>query len=374
MRILAITSTIDRSEAAILMGLQQRGASVHIIGTPSHEQGALFSDVGISVQHHDFSSRFDLRGMRLIKRVCSDRKINAVYALTARGLSAAVIALFANRIPIAAYRGTVGHISWFDPACWLTYLNPRVARIVCVSRAVEDYLASVGIPQGRLVTIYKGHDVTWYSYPKPSRDEFSIPADAFVVGCTAAMRSVKGVDDLLNATRILLDRIPSLHLLLIGSIKDRDIELAIKNFPDPTRLHLTGHRNDAPRLAQLADVVVMASKNREGFPRAIVEAMAQGVPAVVTSVGGMPELVNYGEAGLLVEPTNPESLAHGIELIYQDRDLRHRLGLAAIERINGVFNISTTIENIERMLRDITSSSFHERVEETNPSQTDFQR
>lgn len=374
MHVLALTSTIDRSEAAILSGLQQRGAMVHIIGTPSAEQEVTFKNLGMMIHRHHFSSRFDLRGIRLIWEVCAEHRIDSVYALTARGLSAAVLALFTKRIPIAAYRGTVGHISWFDPTCWLTYLNPRVKRIVCVSKAVEEYLISVGVSKKRLITIYKGHDVAWYDYPTPSRNEFGIPAEAFVVGCTAAMRSVKGIDDLLNAIRSLLTRIPSLHLLLVGSVKDDEIERAIKDFPEPARLHLTGYRADAARLARLADVVVMASKNREGFPRAIVEAMAQGVPAVVTSVGGMPELVNFGEAGIMVEPMNPDSLGRGIEHIYNDTKLRIRLGQAARDRIKGVFNIEITINKIEAMLREITSDSCRGRFAETNPSQMDCQR
>jgi glycosyltransferase involved in cell wall biosynthesis len=169
------------------------------------------------------------------------------------------------------------------------------------------------------------------------------------------MRAVKGIDDLLNGVALLLEEIPSLRILLIGSIKDDDIQRAIDRFPARERLHLTGFRSDATQLARLADLTVMASKNREGFPKSVIEAMAQGVPAVVTTVGGMPELVGHGEAGILVEPCNPSSIASGIRALYRDPDLRQRLGAAGQHRISTVFNVDQTIERTFSIFSELCS-------------------
>jgi glycosyltransferase involved in cell wall biosynthesis len=283
--------------------------------------------------------------MRLVRKLVREEKIDIVYALSNRALSSAVIALYRQRVAIVAYRGTVGHISWLDPSSWFTYLSPRLSKILCVSQAVERYLADVGVSRSRLTMIYKGHDPIWYqSSTRSERGEFGIPKDSFVVSCTAVMRSVKGVDDLLDAVALLVDEIPSLHLLLIGSIKDVEIERKVAKFPRPERLHLTGFRTDATQLATLADVTVMASKSREGFPKSVIEAMSQGVPAIVTSVGGMPELVGHGSAGLMVEPKNPRSIADAILKLYRDPQLRARLGQAGRERIGNTFNIEETVE------------------------------
>jgi glycosyltransferase involved in cell wall biosynthesis len=354
MRILALTTTLDRPEAAIFAGLAQRGVSVTVMGTPAPDHRRTLELAGIPIIEFEFKNRFDVAGMKRLRRVVKEHSIDIVYALSNRALSSAVIGLFRVPVKIVAYRGTVGHISWFDPSSWFTYLNPRIQKILCVSQAVEQYLAGVGIPQSRLVTIYKGHNPSWYQTPTPpSRSEFAIPADAFVVGCTAVMRAVKGVDDLIAAVCILLDEIPSLHLLLIGSIKDPDIEQAIANFPAKDRLHLTGFREDATRLARLADVTVMASKNREGFPKSVIEAMSQGVPALVTAVGGMPELVGNGAAGLLVQPCNPESIAAGIRTLFHDPEARLTLGRAGADRIASVFNIEQTIEKTHAVFLDL---------------------
>lgn len=356
MRLLVLATHLDKPEAAIFAGLKARGVDVHVAATPHPEHRATLEAAGVPIIDLTIGNRFDVKGMRAIRALMREHSFDVIYALSNRALSTTVISLFSRDTPIVAYRGTVGHISWFDPSSWFTYLNPRVSKILCVSRAVEEYLRSVGISQSRLTTIYKGHDIRWYT-PKalPERAAFNIPSDAFVVGCTAMMRAVKGIDDLLQAVSLLLTDLPRLHLLLVGAIKDRDIENHIARFPDQSRIHLTGFRGDATDLARLADVTVMASKSREGFPKSVIEAMSQGVPAIVTSVGGMPELVNHGAAGLLVPPKDPHALADAIRSLYHDEARRQELGRAARERIQTAFNISDTITRVHETLTDVVS-------------------
>ncbi len=328
---------------------------MHILGSPAKVQRELLLQAGATVTDYIFRSRFDLAGMKRIRSLVTLGKYDVVYALTNRALSTAVIGLTGIKVPIVAYRGTVGHLSWFDPSCWFTYLNPKVRMTLCVSQAVENYMTTKGIASERLALVYKGHDISWYESPPVERSAFGIPEDAFVVGCTAVMRAVKGIDDLLAAAKILLPRIPNLHLLLIGPIKDPDIQRCVEDFPSQERLHLLGFRDDATRLQRLADVTVMASKSREGFPKSIIEAMSQGVPPVVTAVGGMPELVGQGEAGIMVKAMDPTSLADGIEKLYRDPELRSSLGHAARQRISASFNIRDSIINVHSIFSKLTA-------------------
>jgi glycosyltransferase involved in cell wall biosynthesis len=293
-------------------------------------------------------------------------RIDIVYALSNRGLSCTVLGLINQDVPIATYRGTVGHLSWIDPSSWLTFLNPKVKRIVCVSEAVADYLREIKLPEERIVTIYKGHNIEWYTSTPPPRSSLGIPDDAFVVGCTAMMRPVKGVDILIQAVESLLDELPQLHLILIGGIKDPAIEQLLESFPDTSRLHLTGYRNDATALATLCDATVMASKTREGFPKSVIEAMSQGVPAIVTNVGGMPELVGHGSAGLIVPPSNVPALANAIRTLYHDRHHARELGRLGQQRIAEVFNVTTTVEKMHAVFQELVQPASTQPVSATS--------
>lgn len=92
-----------------------------------------------------------------------------------------------------------------------------------------------------------------------------------------------------------------------------------------------GSRPDVPALLPGLDVFTLSSR-QEGLPVALMEAMTSGLPAVVTRVGGMPEVLDDGDQGLLVEPGDPAALAAALGRLADDRELRERLGAAARER------------------------------------------
>lgn len=357
MRVLIIGTTVDKPEAHIFCGLLKRGTHIHFLGTPLPEHEALLKEAGASITHHNFAHRFDLKGISLIRSIVRDDKIDLIYALSNRGLSCSILGLIGSDTPIATYRGTVGHLSWFDPTSWLTFLNPKVKRILCVSEAVAQYLRDIKVRNEKIVTIYKGHDIEWYRSTPPSRASLGLPEDAFVVGCTAMMRPVKGVDILIQSVASLIQELPHLHLLLVGGIKDPVIEKLVESFPDKTKIHLTGYRSDATQLATLSDATVMASKTREGFPKSVIEAMSQGVPAIVTNVGGMPELVGHGSAGIVVPPSDVKALAEAIRLLYNDRARARELGILGQQRIKEVFNVNSTIEKMDRVFHDLVAAA-----------------
>lgn len=140
--------------------------------------------------------------MLALRRIVKSEQIDLVYALSNAALSCANFGLLGLDLSIVTYRGTVGHLSWFDPSLWLTFLNPRVRKILCVSKAVESYLQNLGVSQDKFVTVYKGHDVAWYTAPPTATcSELGVPTDAFVVGCTAVMRAVKMVDILIGGLK-----------------------------------------------------------------------------------------------------------------------------------------------------------------------------
>ena len=178
-----------------------------------------------------------------------------------------------------------------------------------------------------------------------------IPADAIVAGFVGNIRPVKGVRYLLEAMSKMNPDL-NVHLLLVGTIRDPAIERMAKR---NDHVHCVGFRRDATQLIGACDLTVMPSIEREGLPKAVLEAMAQGVAPIVTRVGGLPELVEDGTSGLLVPPRNAPALCEAITSLATDTHLRKRLGDAAKARIEGPFNIAQTVEKTLAFYQQVLS-------------------
>jgi glycosyltransferase involved in cell wall biosynthesis len=212
--------------------------------------------------------------------------------------------------------------------------------------------AFLRMPADRPVTIYKGHSLDWYTAPPADLRALGIPEGAFVIACVANYRPRKGIEYLVAALATLPPEWP-VHLLLVGRMESPALTAAIARSPAKERIHVVGHRPDAPRLTAASDVFVLPSIKREGLARSLIEAMAYGVAPIVTDCGGSPELVIDGDSGIVVPVRDAAALAAAIRRLYEDPALRHSLGAAARERIGSRFRIETTIEQTLALYREL---------------------
>jgi glycosyltransferase involved in cell wall biosynthesis len=261
---------------------------------------------------------------------------------------------------LIAYRGIVGNVSFLSPASWWRFLNPRIDRIVCVCNAVRDYFLSMRprwlrMPAERPVTIYKGHSLDWYTATPADRATLGVPRDSFVVGCVANYRPRKGIEVLVDALGLLPADCPA-HLILVGNMSSPRLLRRIARSPARERIHLLGHRRDAPSLTAACDAFVLPSVKREGLARSLIEAMAYGVAPVVTNCGGSPELVIDGQSGFVVPVEDPQAIATALERLYRDPALRRRLGAAARLRIGTQFRIEDTIAKTLALYKELVGT------------------
>ncbi len=353
MRALIVTTYNDRSEIALYKGLADAGIGVEVICSPGARDIESLRNHGVHVEEMRIRHRLDLPAVRRLRHRLAAERYEIVYAPRNSTLSVSLLASIGISTGIIGYRGTVGHISRLDPASWLTYLNPRVCRIVCVSEAVREYLLGFSLPAKRLVTIYKGHDPEWYAREKAADlGSLGVPPGSFVVCFTGNIRPVKGVDILLKSLLLIPADLP-VRLVLVGENRDRRVQ-RMMNLPGvKERCIWLGYRSDATAISKAAHLFVMPSIEREGFPRAVIEAMAAGVPPIVTNVGGMPELVEHNVSGIVVPPRDPAAIASAIPALAKDSSLRERLGREAARRIAEKFHISRTIADMTSLFQDV---------------------
>jgi glycosyltransferase involved in cell wall biosynthesis len=360
--VLLVTTDIDRAETNVFKGLQNRGIDIHAMCDPD--------DLHFSELHQSLISVTPLKCKKRIypPAIAAIRKqfqqhFDIIHVLRKPALSNTIIASRGQPSRIIAYRGIVGNMSFFDPFSWLTFLNPRVERVICVAEAIRQFflkmrLFSYRLPEKKFVTIYKGHSLDWYRHKTPfDWSEFGIERDALTVGTVASMRPRKGVSVLIEAFNQLPEH-PPVHLVLVGEVKDNKIVKAYENSPRKDRIHLTGFRKDATRISGGLDVFVLPSLKREGLGRSLIEAMAQSVPAVVTDVGGSPEVVVHGQCGFIVPPREPETLFRAIAKLLTKPHLRAEFGANARERINRHFNIETTISKTHLLYREVLQADL----------------
>ncbi len=173
--------------------------------------------------------------------------------------------------------------------------------------------------------------------------------------CVARLEYQKGHNDLLKAFAEVRRRCPEAVLLLAGEGTARDqLQRQAADLGLDHSVSFLGRRADVPELLNACDIVVSAAVY-EGFGICLAEAMALGAPVIATRVGGIPELVEDGVTGLLIEPGDYRALAQQILDLYDDLPLRRRLAQAGRRRVIEQFDVSRMLERYHdiyrRMLR-----------------------
>jgi len=162
-----------------------------------------------------------------------------------------------------------------------------------------------------------------------ARSGFGAGPDDLVVGTVANLRATKGYPDLLEAARVVTERVPGSRFVAVGQGPlAEDLTTLRDALGLGDRFSFLGYREDAPAVMAGFDVFCLAS-HHEGLPVALMEALALGLPVVATTAGGVAELVSDGTDAVLVPPGRPAALAEAISGLLADPDRRAALGRAA---------------------------------------------
>ena len=247
------------------------------------------------------------------------------------------------------------------------YLSPLVDRYLTVSEKIREILIEDGIKPGNVETVYSGIDPARYTdVPDPEylRREFQIKPGEVTLGNVAALVDHKDQDSLLRAMARLPgpgatdsagEEMPVYRLFILG---EGELEAPLKKLAgelglfDSGRVIFTGFRTDILPFYRLMDLFVMSSKE-EGLGTAVLDAMAFGLPVAAAAGGGIPEMIDQEQGGLLSPIQDPAALAVSLERLIRDAGLRESMGVYNLKRVEdfSMKNVHRkTLDNYRRVL------------------------
>jgi len=234
-----------------------------------------------------------------------------------------------------------------------TFVANQAEKIIVPSHYLADWVRRWGVPQHKISIIYNSVPEIG---PVPP---VSTPLTSRVKLVTAGrLVSWKCIDSIIEA----VGRMDDVGLLICGDGPERtQLEQLAKDLGVTDRIYFAGQRNRKDALALMADcdIFVLAS-TYEGLPHVVLEAMSLGLPVIATSVGGIPELVQDGETGVLIEGGDAEALrAAVLELIASPELLQRMKNKAQLKA--KTFSLSRMVEETERVLQTVSRRSSAEQ-------------
>jgi glycosyltransferase involved in cell wall biosynthesis len=155
----------------------------------------------------------------------------------------------------------------------------------------------------------------------------------FTIGSIGRLSREKGYKHLIEALKLLVQQGIDARLVIIGEGSERaNLKGLVGRYKLSDRIMMPGYRESAKDYIPLFNVFVIPSLT-EGLPMTLLEAMQVKVPIVATKVGGIPEVLGHGRAGILIQPSNPKVLAEGISRLYYDEKYGSKLSNFAYQRV-----------------------------------------
>jgi glycosyltransferase involved in cell wall biosynthesis len=232
-------------------------------------------------------------------------------------------------------------------------------RTIAVSHAVARGLRRRLYPGARLRVVPNGIDLARVD---------AVPSAEDVAEATAALGDARGRPVIVVLARrkdqhILISGLTWLSrpvvVLCVGIEPDAEIRVRLNAVPERHRVAFVPFTDAAQAFYRLATVAALPSRI-EGFSLSLLEAMAHGLPVVVSNAGGNPDLVTHGETGLLVPPVNPRAWADALEHVLGDPVLAGKLGCAARARVRQEYTLDRTVERTEGVYREALSRRRHQ--------------
>jgi L-malate glycosyltransferase len=336
-------------------GLRAMGQRASLIAHPDGELRRRAAE-GLDLIPIAPRTEMDLSAAWRLSRVVKRLRPDVVHAHDAHGTAMASLGLsLGSPTPAPALivsRRVDFHLNRNSFSRWK---HRQVDSFIAASEAIRKMLVADGVPSERVVTVHEGIDLEHVLAAPPVNvhQAFWLPHQAPVVGNVAALVPHKGHRHLIEAAHLVVREMPDTRFLILGEGELREqLERQIRDYHLEKHVLLAGFRTDVIGCIKGFDLFVMSSVT-EGLGTSLLDAMACSRASVATRAGGIPELVEAGRTGVLVEPRDHAAMAREIVRLLKDDELRRQMGEAARTRVAERFTV-------ERMVAE--TAAVYERV------------
>lgn len=347
---------------ALAEQLRKRGHEATLVVRRGFELEKRAQERGVPTLSLVMNSKFnpldEWRDLRALRAFITSNKPDLIHCHRGKDhwLAVTYSLVFGGDLPLVRTRHVVVGVQNHVFNRWL-YLK-RTGRLIAVSsQAGQSFGAMQALLDKRLRVIYSAVDTERFGAEKRSeswRQEHGIAAGQPLVGLIARIQNIKGQSIFLQAAAEIVKQHPEARFLISGAgpayrfdrLRDYARQLGIAD-----NVLFEGWLEDVEGVIASLDVGVVASLGSEGSSRITYEYMASGVPVVATKVGGIPEILNDGESGLLVSPGQVGELAQAVLKILDSKPMAEKLRSNALDKIRAFHNYDRWIGEIMEVYR-----------------------
>ena len=295
------------------------------------------------------------KSVKFFKSFFRDIGIDIIHFNSPGWRSSAALAASLNRIPIVLHV----HNQCPENGIKRNFNFNLASKVIIVSESMRDDFKNYPNILNKTTCIYNGVDLKCFN---PGLDNFrktiSVNSQTPVIGYIGQLSQRKGIDVLAKAAPAVLSRHPKSLFLIAGAdgineegyteyIKGLTTELGVRE-----HFLFLGKRNDVPEVMNACDLIVVPSRS-EPFGKVVIEAMACGKCVIASAVGGIPEIIENGENGLLVQPDNVKELEDAILKVIDDKELRNTLAKYGRQTAKENFSIEVLVEETQNLYANL---------------------
>jgi glycosyltransferase involved in cell wall biosynthesis len=329
-------------------GLRSLGQRAALVAHPDGELRRR-ADEGLELIPIASRTEMDLTAAWRLARVIKRLNPDVIHAHDPHGVAMASLALSLGsgsspgRSPaLVVARRVDFHLKGNSFSRWK---HRQVDCFIAASNAIRAMLVTDGVPESKVVTVHEGIDVEHVVAAPPVNvhETFFLPHHAPVVGNVGALVPHKGQRHLIEAAHLVVQQLPDVRFVILGEGELREhLEHLVREHHLEKHVLLPGFRVDVLGCIKGFDVFAMSSVT-EGLGTSLLDAMACSKAIVATKAGGIPEVVDDGVTGILVEPRDHHGLAAAIVKLIEDEQGRQRMATAGFERVSARFTVERMV-------------------------------